>query len=524
MKKACIFAALLICTVMLAGCRKTPQEPIVRQKDENSAVSYQEAKADEKVKETQESSGEIVNELAKRLEVPSRYTASDGLEDGACQLTANAEVLVPDVEKVGIYKVSLKDMDQEMVDTVQQAFLGDAPVYDGKAYYAMTKGEIREKIEELKGYQTAGNLDPYGFLKNYEEQGIDPAELPQEEVYNLQEEIESWEEQYKEAPETTKKVKVTPTLTPFEKEEDSGDAYQFFYGVTETDNGKFVCNYAKNKAADKISFRISRIEEEKKAAYSNWTADAYDSYETEVSDGWKDTRPDKAEAEKMAGITPEEAADRGNAYVEKLGDDGWQLAANQLAVHWVELREFAAGEGMYDKAGYQLCYTRTVDGFPTGYELACGGGLESMDSTNAAMGYERLCIVVNHEGLQEVELVNWSLAEEKQTENVQMKSFPEIAAIFEQMLKVKNIEMGETMQENQYDVREVRLGYTRVYDPGTDVTKGTLIPVWDFFGVVDYTAKDENGEAHHWKNAKRYQSMMTINAIDGTIIDRNLGY
>ena len=65
------------------------------------------------------------------------------------------------------------------------------------------------------------------------------------------------------------------------------------------------------------------------------------------------------------------------------------------------------------------------------------------------------------------------------------------------------------------------LGYSRIYDPVTDNDTGLMVPVWDFFGGFDckgdgYDEKDP-GE-------RSTQSHMTINAIDGTVIDRGVGY
>lgn len=48
-----------------------------------------------------------------------------------------------------------------------------------------------------------------------------------------------------------------------------------------------------------------------------------------------------------------------------------------------------------------------------------------------------------------------------------------------------------------------------------------LIPVWDFIGRVymDNTATGRHVE-HSWAQ----NSLLTINAIDGTVIDRSYGY
>lgn len=64
------------------------------------------------------------------------------------------------------------------------------------------------------------------------------------------------------------------------------------------------------------------------------------------------------------------------------------------------------------------------------------------------------------------------------------------------------------------DVREAKLGLMRIKERNSKDT-GLIIPVWDFMGT--YTAEgilfDDD-----------YISLLTINAIDGSIVDRGLGY
>ena len=49
-----------------------------------------------------------------------------------------------------------------------------------------------------------------------------------------------------------------------------------------------------------------------------------------------------------------------------------------------------------------------------------------------------------------------------------------------------------------------------------------LVPVWDFFGNYERTLNEGEGPAD--KDTERYNSLLTINAVDGTVIDRGLGY
>ena len=64
-------------------------------------------------------------------------------------------------------------------------------------------------------------------------------------------------------------------------------------------------------------------------------------------------------------------------------------------------------------------------------------------------------------------------------------------------------------------VTDIRLGYLRVMRPDQPDML-TLIPVWDFYGTVTFNGSFiQNWACHSW---------LTINAIDGTVIDRQYGY
>lgn len=56
---------------------------------------------------------------------------------------------------------------------------------------------------------------------------------------------------------------------------------------------------------------------------------------------------------------------------------------------------------------------------------------------------------------------------------------------------------------------------------------GVLVPVWDFFGSFEgfYTEEQQaQGAPETFGNYDTNMSYLTINAIDGSVIDRGLGY
>ena len=101
--------------------------------------------------------------------------------------------------------------------------------------------------------------------------------------------------------------------------------------------------------------------------------------------------------------------------------------------------------------------------------------------------------------------------------------FDSIINIYEQMMEVTNADILNYEKKRIYNIRNIRFGYTRIYDPVSDNDTGLLVPVWDFFGGFD--SEDLDGSQTNRNSGERStQSFMTINAIDGSVIDRGLGY
>ena len=76
------------------------------------------------------------------------------------------------------------------------------------------------------------------------------------------------------------------------------------------------------------------------------------------------------------------------------------------------------------------------------------------------------------------------------------------------------VESEEATEGNvTIDIDSVKLRYTRISEKDSFDT-GLLVPVWDFIG----TKTDQYGyEVHD-------AIIMSVNAIDGTVIDKDLGY
>lgn len=497
------FLSLLLCGALLScmasGCEKTPEKPIVREKSGHSTKIYKEAAP---------ASGSGRNALAERLQVPEKYEASAAGNNGGFEMACNAEIAVPDAAEIPIYRVGQRPFDQEWIDQVTEAFFGDATIYDGDAYFHMTKAEALETLNQLKSWQAEGNLDPYGLIASARESGMENPE----EVYSLQESIASWEQTYQECPESKEKKEIAPALY------DDGTG-GYFLGAAEIGDAIYSYRLRETSSAP-MDIRICRVDNQI-SGQIEWTPYFYD-YET-GQDPENPSIPSREKAEEMAGITPEEAIEIADGYMEKLGLQNFSAKNTSLSLNNDMGGDYGFfAEPNYTKAGYMVSYTRDVGGFPVTDEMDMGGGLESMDSTLETWIYERVEFYVNQDGLQRADIFNLYQLEEEQVSNVELLSFPEIADIFEEMAAIRFSDYVPP-DSIQVNVSKAELGYMRVYDPGADSRHGLLVPVWDFFGAQDVHLVYD-GEANDYTIGYPRSSILTINAADGTVIDRGLGY
>ena len=98
-----------------------------------------------------------------------------------------------------------------------------------------------------------------------------------------------------------------------------------------------------------------------------------------------------------------------------------------------------------------------------------------------------------------------------------MLDLDEIKRIFkEQILYQRTWSLSET-SDSMIEIKTVKLGLMRIKMKDTDTY--VLLPVWDFIGKWSQT--DENGRT---TTSAEDVSFLTINAIDGSVVDRYLGY
>lgn len=509
MKKRTV--SLLLCVFLgvgtLAGCAETPKDSLVKMKGKTSEKNYEEAadtaenteeEKKQENKENHKSQEGDVSGIRKAVNAPETIKSEATDETGKIKILTDARVEIPNADKASAIQVSQHEFDQEMMDKITSVFFPDAKIYSASSYYQRTKEDVRKNITEMKGYLSEGNLDPYDMGKD------ENGNL----LFDINSYIEELETEYESAPETRVLEEVKPA---FGAGEEAGNE-DYFNSYVETADGKEYWYRFKRYNSMPMEVTIERAckELEEKNQYSYW-------YEYNVDDPEAVT-VDEMKEKGMMSLEDAQAIAQEKADLLEIPDmemTEWEYAA---LVSESSISEEELSREITDY-GYVFHYTRSLGNIPITYTMERGGALEEMDSDMETWGYEGLNIYVGSDGIGKVEFNNLYDIGETKTQQVNLKSFDEIMDIYEKMMLIQNADMGEILKSQVFHIDRITFGYSRIYEPFTDSTSGVLVPVWDFFGSFTSEYTEET-----YTNDFKYQSYLTINAIDGSVIDRGLGY
>ncbi len=188
-----------------------------------------------------------------------------------------------------------------------------------------------------------------------------------------------------------------------------------------------------------------------------------------------------------------------------------------------------------NKYAYQFVFTRAVNGFSMVYDEtnAIGSNFSEESGTDLYQEpwpYEYLLLVIDKNGMQKMEWNSPLRVEKTLNENVALMPYADIMDVFKKMVFIKNSvwetePLNDAVKSISVAIDRITLGLSRVQSGESFY----LIPVWDFYGNVTYLDGDGNDAfGKKLDDGARYRdslrSLLTINAIDGTLIDRQLGY
>lgn len=162
-----------------------------------------------------------------------------------------------------------------------------------------------------------------------------------------------------------------------------------------------------------------------------------------------------------------------------------------------------------------LYYTRMLE-LPVTYEATEAGG-----EYDQVTGYERLAVIVDDSGIRSMRFDNPCEVIGTAAADCTLLSFEQVMEIVRKVMPLSFGWLEGKYADVRVNITDVRLGYMRVKSKEQPNTYEYL-PVWDFIGT-EQCRRTQNGELTV-DNSAPFTSYFTVNAIDGTVIDRNYGY
>lgn len=486
---------VIILGVFAAGCNNPAEteEEIITLKEEEEAGMMAESDQN-KASET----GNL-GEIAEQVQAPERYTADFTAEN--ITVKVDAAVVIPAGEGFKTYRVKGRPFEQEDYDKVSHGLLKDAGLWtrDFEAMSAsngMTKGEIEQRIAKMESEMAEAKALGAEAVKFYEEKT----------GKNAEKELENLKYMWENALEQPATVEVPAVVTVDTGEGQAWDMETGWLSGYATVDGADYWVSIDNRFREDWRWSALRV---KKKVEEGYFGDYYSF--AGLSDRQKES----------VAFSIDEIRAEAVETVAAMGFVDFAPAGEEYYAIYEDVQEYDAIQDAVLHIGYGIHFTRNLEGIPETYTADSGMNMPD-DGENVVWPYEKLTLVYDDDGLANFVWENPYEVEKVSDEYLFLLPFSEIQNIFKEMIIKK---FQDWMNDNNdmkidFQINEVRLGYMRVREKG-NAQEASMIPVWDFIGTQKIIYGSE--EVFYDENSV-FNSALTINALDGTIIDRGSGY
>lgn len=519
MKRLLSLLLVFAMVLSLSSCAKTPDAPVVMQKDQEQLV--------EKANSLEDTSETIVNQTAVPKHISDHFANDNGILD----VTVGADVLLPERENAQIIRVSERELTQADVDLWTEVFFGNETLYQPESLNVVTKSELQRQLIEdkkmLAEMEAKGGGEIIGTTNETDENGV-TVEKTLTEADEWREMVEYLEKRIEEAPAERTPIETTNQLKTVEKElVHAGQTIKTFKfpavwvaAESQTHEGMKSLSARAQHGTQRLCYQDAGMRPESDILEPFYLS--YD-YIRDYHDLHPEQEFDDYEAlERLPEPTLSETDAKAQAdeLVQKLGLSEMALSQceKKLAVDRTS--------GVYWK-GWRLEYRRVLDGISVTHT----GCTSSYPEENQIWEYERFSVFLDDSGVLEAAWYAPYQIQDALSENCKLLEYDKISDIFRQMMQIEYQPGptpegdGETISD-VFQITDVEFGYTRIAEQNADGLSGLMIPTWSFFGDREWTVKSA-ADGELW-SGKEYRSdrlpVLTINAIDGSVIDIEKGY
>ena len=454
------FLVWFMLLLLFAACQPTPGEDITKNKGDSNIMEIIEA--------TPSTAGKPAEGTMDVLQnCPGDWRERIAVNDKV-DILIDAKVCVPPAAALPVIKIEPCNYTRMALSQYLNVFFPDTTLYKRELLPPLTKAQIEKRLIELELNlaKIDGNTDFSEEEKRHSR-----------EIYAKS--IDELRKQYSAAPEKI-------SLPPYTLDK-----------IIES-NGLNICIAQNTETGETVGNVVINA--------SNGSTMRANVVRLSVGDGTG-----------LLGETPErislgDYAAAGSGLLDNLDIDGYTL--NKLYT-----------ESRADAKVHVAIYTREYFGIPVNFVWP-DVPAQSDEAYSFFWMPEYIMLRYEPGGALSFEYRSPSVEGEVMNTNVTILPFNKIQNIFRNQAAnmLKWFEDMESANKREIMVRSVELSYMRVSIKNRR-DEYMLIPVWDFYGL-QYDASD-NGPTPVITPPGRLElvnSIMTINAIDGSIIDRNLGY
>lgn len=514
-----IFSILFIFMSVLTACQPTPEEIVVKSKVDDNYI--------DKINESEKLDIKIEDSIE-----PAYITGTDKWEEiittksKGLNIEIKADLIVPQVSSFSAIEVMPSKMTQEQIDNFLHRFFPMREAFTSQDIAQIpTKSEIEAKILMLKEWIATSEV-------NSDENGITNHK-------RWQDEINFYTEQLADAPD---------------------EHPEMFYDITKFSLIPLMeIDWEEGMTIEELDKRLNEMKEREKKRNSElisydihiddniYKIYALRSNEPYVNRFWLSCNKI---ANIISGIESHQNIPRLNTtykQAKNIADE----AASILGFHYmsmvyssIDMVATIVHNNAIEDNMYHFVYTRLVEGVNIIYT---NNRIDRIKLTYKPWAYENFEIWINDNGIQKVEHSSCpSIIGKVISKNIPLLPLYEIQekarqsfnlGILEHSLNSYDVEklLQQNMaivNENNIIIDKVILGYMRIKQGNGD-NSYIIIPVWDFIGRenIRMEVKDKNSEETYEIMTEMPEmgygdqhSFLTINAIDGSIIDRELGY